>query len=770
MRKLFSFLLLLAAMQAHAEQKPLPPDEAFQFKAEVTSPTTIKASWEIATGHYLSREQFKFETENADLKLSPPSFPAGESKEDEATKTKHEIYRNTLEIDIPVERGQTLAQAVEMALKVKYQGCSDTGMCYPPQRKTAALQLAAASGTAVATTDATKPTDAVPAPTAATEVTGGSKLPDIFKNTGAKPTGKTLKVDEAFTFSLEAVNKGYIKARWAIQPEHHLYRPKITFSVKEPQNATLGKPEFPKGIMVDDEFYGKIEVFNSDIEVLIPIEPTTGLEKLVVTTQYQGCADKTGVCYPPVKKTNELKLAGLAEATAMPKAVEKPAITTKINEQDALAQKLGDSSFLQVMLITFGLGLLLAFTPCIFPMIPILSGIIAGYGNTSSRKAFFLSLTYVVSGAVAYAIIGFVFGLFGQNLQTALQHPIALGLMSALFVALALSMFGFYDLQLPSSLQSRLSEISNKQESGSFIGAAVMGFLSTLIVGPCAGPAVAGVLTFITQSQNALLGATALFSLGMGIGVPLLLIGTSAGHLLPRAGAWMDTVKVIFGIIMLGIAIYMLRSIVSIEIIMALTGVLLVSSGVYMGALEKTNEETGGWGRFWKSTGMIQLFYGGLILLGLAAGSQNLWQPLKGVFTVNGANAAVTDQGIKFQKIKGLEELKAAIETAKAQNRPIMLDFTADFCTVCAKMEKTTFKSDKVVTALGNTLALKADVSKQDAADIALQKQFDVIGPPALVFFNSKGEELRPFRLIGEASAEKLEAHANEFMAQATSR
>ncbi len=769
MKKLFCFLLMLASLQAHAteQEKPafLAPDQAFQFKAEAVSPSMVKASWDIAEGHYLSREQFKFETETSGVSLSPAQFPPGVSKEDAATQSKHEVYRKHVDINIPVERGQTSAQAVQLALKVKYQGCSDNGLCLPPIRKTADLQLAAidaAPKTAVA--EAATPAE-TPTPAPTTQPSSSSSiLPNIFQKPQADEQGKPLPVDEAFAFDMTAVNQGILDAHWAIQPGHHLYKPKITFSVKSPQGVTLGKPVFPTGQQVDDEYFGKIEVFSDDIHVRVPILQTGDLEKIIVTTQYQGCSDTTGTCYTPVKKDNEIKLAGLPAADTS-NMEEVAAAPQKLNKQDALAQKLEGSNFFQKILIMFMAGLLLAFTPCIFPMIPILSGIIAGYGNTSSRKAFFLSLTYVWAGATAYALIGFVFGFFGQNLQTVLQHPIAIGLMSVLFVLLALSMFGFYDLQLPNSLQSRLSEISNKQESGSFIGAAIMGFLSTLIVGPCAGPVIAGALTYIAQSKDALLGATALFSMGVGIGVPLLLIGMSAGHLLPRAGAWMDTVKAVFGIIMLGIAIYMLSRIVPPEITMALTGILLVSSGVYMGALEKTSEEAGGWGRFWKSTGMIQLFYGGLILLGLAAGSQNLLQPLKGVFAVSAGEHAET--GIHFQRIKGVAGLDAALEQAKAQNRPVMLDFTASWCTYCQGMEKTTFKSPEVASAMGNTLFIQADVSKNDDDDLELEKRFGVTGPPALVFFSAQGKELRSQRLIGNVTPEQLTAQAEDFLAEA---
>lgn len=760
MRKLLCFLLLLvASMQAHAlkQEDLLPPDQAFKFKAEVIAPDKIKATWDIAQGYYLYRERFTFEAETPNLSLSAPAFPTGESKND-PNFGQTEVYHNQVAIEIPVERGQTASQALELALKVKYQGCADAGLCYAPQKKTAKLQLAALDNT----TDKTAP------PVAKTETPASdTALTNIIKQAQKPKAGSAIPVEQAFVFELTALDKGMLNAHWTIQPDHHLYRPKIQFTVKEPQGVTLGSPIFPTGKIVDDEYFGKIEVYGEDIDVKIPILQSTGLQKLVVETEYQGCSDSTGICYPPVKHSRELTLTGLADAKPLTGTESNSATQAPLNQQDALTQRLEDSSFLQIMAITFGLGLLLAFTPCIFPMVPILSGIIAGSGNTSSSKALWLSVTYVVSGAVAYAIVGFVFGYFGQNLQAVLQHPIAIGLMSALFVALALSMFGFYDLQLPNSLQSRLNDLSNKQESGSFVGAAIMGFLSTLIVGPCAGPAIAGILTFITQSHNAWLGAAALFSLGMGIGVPLILIGTSAGHLLPRAGIWMDTVKALFGIIMLGVAIYMLSRIVSIEITMALTGILLVSSGVYMGALEKVDEDAGGWGRFWKSTGMLQLFYGALILLGLAAGSTNLLQPLKGVFSVGIASGQAAEVAISFQRIQNVAALETALQQAKAQQRPVMLDFYADWCSYCHTMEKTTFRDPESIKILGNTLFLKVDVTDQNEHDLALQKRFDVVAPPAIVFFNNAGEELRALRLVGDITPEQLRAQAATFRQQA---
>ncbi|OQX07652.1 MAG: thiol:disulfide interchange protein [Thiothrix lacustris] len=751
MKNLLCFLLLLvASLQAHAlkPEDMLPPDQAFTFKAEVVAPDKIKATWDIAEGYYLYRERFAFEPETPNVSFATPTFPTGESKSD-PTFGQTEVYHHQVVIEIPVVRDPTHAQAIDLAFIAKYQGCADAGICYPPKKKTAKLQLAALD-------NASEKTAAAPYAT----------LTNIIKQAQKPSAGGAIPVEQAFVFELSAVDKGMLNAHWVIQPDHHLYRPKIQFSVKEPQGVTLGQPIFPTGKIVDDEYFGKIEVYGQDIDVKIPILQSTGLQKLVVETEYQGCSDSTGICYPPVKQSRELILTGLADAKPLADAETNPIAQVPLNKQDALTQRLEDSSLPQIIAITFGLGLLLAFTPCIFPMVPILSGIIAGYGNTSSRKALWLSVTYVVSGAIAYAIIGFVFGYFGQNLQAVLQHPIAIGLMSALFVALAFSMFGFYDLQLPNSLQSRLNEISNKQESGSFVGAAIMGFLSTLIVGPCAGPAIAGILTFITQSNNAWLGAAALFSLGMGIGVPLILIGASAGHLLPRAGVWMDTVKALFGIIMLGVAIYMLSRIVSIEITMALTGILLVSSGVYMGALERIEEDAGGWGRFWKSTGMLQLFYGALILFGLSAGSTNLLQPLKGIFSV-GVAAHEASEAITFQRIQSIAALETAVQQAAKQQRPVMLDFYADWCSYCQTMEKTTFKDSASIKTLGNTLFLQVDVTAQDEQSVALQKRFDVIAPPALVFFDNAGKELRALRLVGDVTPEQLRLQATTFMQQA---
>lgn len=753
MRKLLGFLLLLfLATQAYALKQSdlLPPDEAFKFKAESIAADKIRATWDIAEGYYLYRERFELSTDHADIKLSPATFPQGESKSD-PNFGQTEVYHKQVVLEIPVERGKTAAQAVEMALQVKYQGCADAGLCYPPQRKTATLQLAAAD-----TTQASDNNSQPEAKTAAKTETKPEILSIIQQSSNAQ--GKTLPVDQAFRFDLIAQDKSTLKAQWKVAPEHHLYRPKIKFTVTEPQGVTLGMPVFPAGQQVDDEYFGKIEVYTSDFEVLIPVQQASSLQKLVVTTEYQGCSDVTGVCYPPVQQVRELNLAGLPEGTPL----ETPAASNVTNTaENAISLRMQDESYFSTLLFFLLAGLGLALTPCVFPMIPILSGIIAGSASDiSSRKAFLLSLAYVLPMAFTYAIVGVIAGLSGANLQVIFQTPWVIALFSGLFVLLALSMFGFYDLQMPTSIQSRLTEISNRQQGGSFIGAGIMGVLSALIVGPCVTAPLIGALVYIAQTRDAILGGLSLFTLGLGMGIPLLVIGTSAGRLLPRAGAWMDTTKAIFGIMMLGLAIWMLDRIVAPEVTMALTGILLVTSGIFMGALERVDEEAGGWGRFWKSLGLIMLFYGAMMLFGVASGSKNLLQPLKGVFASAGLQQPTT---MPFQRIKGLEGLQQALAQAKAQNKAVMLDFYADWCVACKELEHTTFNDPAVIQATRDMLVLQADVTKNDEQDIALNKHFGLFGPPQVLFFKPTGEEVLAERLTGFEKPQDFLARLQRF-------
>jgi thiol:disulfide interchange protein DsbD len=391
-------------------------------------------------------------------------------------------------------------------------------------------------------------------------------------------------------------------------------------------------------------------------------------------------------------------------------------------------------------------------------MIPILSGIIAGQGpDITTRKAFVLSLVYVLAMALTYTVVGVLAGLFGANLQAAFQNPWVLTSFALIFVLLALSMFGFYELQLPSSFQSKLAEMSNKQEGGTLIGVAIMGLLSALIVGPCVAPPLFGALIYISQTGDAVLGGVALFALSMGMGAPLIAIGTSAGKLLPRAGAWMDAVKAVFGVALLGVAIFMLERILPPAVAMLLWGLLLICSAVYMGALTQLPAGSSGWSKLWKGLGVFLLIYGALMLLGAAAGGKDTVQPLRGLAVGGGGGAAAE---ASFTRVKTVEDLDREIAKAGALGKPVMLDFYADWCVTCKELERYTFSDPAVIEEMNRFVLLKADVTANDDEDQALmQGRFGIPGPPAILFFDTSGNELKGYRMVGFKPADAFVEH-----------
>lgn len=764
--------LFIISLNAAAFPEVLPVNQAFQVSAEALDKEQIRLKWKVTDGYYLYRKKFAVSSKNPDVQIPPLdslNFPAGEIKVD-PNFGEMEVYHQDVIFQLPITRSESAQQALELELEAKYQGCADAGLCYPPQKQILKVQLAALDNLdktppaePLDNTDANSDNKALEPPTQASPPAVKTIKPPPA--TPSDPAVEPVPVDQAFKYNLVAVDQKTLVAHWDIQPDHQLYRSKISFSTQGNEDFHLGTPLFPTGQIVEDDYFGTVEVFNHALDVSIPIIQTDNQadlpKKFTVIAEYQGCSSSTGICYPPVKKTLELDLS---KAPAKLESLPATQATQAANNNDSYVSALEGASFFGTILLFFGGGLLLAFTPCIFPMFPILSGVIAGQSDLSARKAFFLSLAYVTASSVAYALIGVFFGLFGANLQMTLQHPVAIGIFATLFVILALSMFGFFDLQLPTSLQSRLNEFSNKQQSGSLLGAAIMGFISTLIVGPCVAPPLAGALTYIAQTKDALLGGIALFTMGFAMGIPLLIVGTSAGNLLPRAGTWMDTTKAIFGMIMLGLAISMLHRIVPIEVTMALTGILLVASGIYMGALDKISEESAGWKRFWKSIGLIMVFYGAMQLLGVATGSTNLFQPLKGVFTVS-ANASAINRSnqLSFETIKSVEDLEAKLGLAKQRQQLTMLDFTADWCPDCKRLDQTTFVDPTVMKQLQGVQLLKADLTADDEQDRALLRKLIVTGPPTIVFFDNNANEIKSLRSVGYRNPADFSKHLEQF-------
>ena len=414
------------------------------------------------------------------------------------------------------------------------------------------------------------------------------------------------------------------------------------------------------------------------------------------------------------------------------------------------------------ILLFYLAGLGLTFTPCVFPMIPILSSIIAGQGdNITTTKAFSLSLVYVLSMAVTYAIVGAIVGYYGAefNIQVWFQDPVILGVFATIFVLLALSMFGFYDIQMPTAIQSRLTAISNSQQGGNMIGVGLMGSFSAIIVGPCITAPLVGALIFISQTQDWQMGGLALFALGLGMGTPLLAIGTSAGKLLPRAGTWMDAVKAFFGVALLAVAIWLLERVLPVSITMGLIAALMITSAIYMGALETQPTGVSGWKKFSKGIGIILLLYGSAYLVGAVSGSRDLLQPLHGFATSGGGSATAQSDHLQFRQIKGKQGLQLALAESVQRQQATMLDFYADWCISCKEMERYAFTHPQVLKSLANVNTIQSDVTDYDAIDTELLNLLGIYGPPAILFFDKQGNEIRNRRVVGEMSGDEFAAH-----------
>ena len=744
MQKFTRHLLLLLTLftlglfhSSHAEEELLEPHKAFALSVQALDSGRFEARWQVADGYYLYRDKVRFETDTPGIILGEPTFPAGKIKDDEFFG-RVEIYRGEVRVQVPVQ-----GQAERIALTVHHQGCADIGVCYPPQREKVIL---------------TMPSSAAPA--AKEGRSALATLRDFGRSLTGGSDDELLEADKAFRPSAIAEDGNTLLVRWDIAPGYYLYKDKFSFSLTEGDGIHLGQVRLPDGQVKDDEFFGRVEVFYDQVEARIPLlRDRLTATSMALELGYQGCAD-IGVCYPPQKTILTLDLpagtAGDARTAAVPSGPSAPAGAPPVSEQDRLASALAGGNIAWTILLFFVAGLLLAFTPCVFPMIPILSSIIVGQGEgITTRRAFILSLTYVLAMAATYTVAGVIAGMFGANLQATFQNPWILGSFAAVFVALAFAMFGFYELQLPSSIQSRISQMSNSQKSGTLTGVAIMGLLSALIVGPCVGPPLMGALIYIGQTGDPLLGGMALFALSMGMGAPLIAIGTAGGKFLPRAGGWMDNVKAVFGVLMLAVAIWMLERILPGTVIMLMWAMLLIVSGIYMGALDAIKEGSSGWYRLWKGLGLVLVFYGALLLVGAAAGNNDPLQPLRGL----SGGTATAQQQLSFDYVSSVNELEARLAQARANNQPVMINYTADWCATCKELERYTYTDAAVINALSGTLLLKVDVTANNRDDQELLRRYRLIGPPAILFYNAQGEEQAPYRLVGFISAGDFVQH-----------
>lgn len=559
-----------------------------------------------------------------------------------------------------------------------------------------------------------------------------------------------LEPEKAFAFSARIAGPDAVEVRYVIAKGYYLYRDKLRFSL-EPETLSAGGPQLPPGQVHKDEFFGETRVYRDEVIITLPIRREAQAGRLVLTATSQGCAD-VGVCYVPVEQKTELRMASataVAEDGAMSRlfAGSRPPVSSAspARGEDHLIADLFQGETWLLILSFFGFGLLLSFTPCVLPMVPILSGIIVGHGERMTRiHGLLLSAAYVLGMALTYAVAGVAAGLSGALLSAALQNPWVLGAFALLFVVLALSMFGFYELQLPSALQSRLAGASGRLHGGHYAGVFAMGVLSALIVGPCVAAPLAGALLYISQSGNAVLGGGALFAMALGMGVPLLIVGASAGALLPRTGPWMETIKRFFGVMLLAVAIYLVSPVLPVTVQMLAWAALLMLTGIHLRAIDALPPSASGFARFGKGLGVIALVAGIAFLVGALSGGRDVLQPLSGL---KGGAAAVAGPGVAFKRVSSLADLDAAIRTAAGKT--VMLDFYADWCVSCKEMERYTFTDSAVQSRLAAMVKIQADVTAGSADHQALLKRFQLFGPPGIVFFDPAGREIPGLRVIG---------------------
>jgi len=718
---------------AIGEDEYLPPEQAFTYQASA-NPAEVTVEWKATPGYYLYKKRMGLAAATAGVTVGESVYPKAEIHKDDYFG-EQEVFRGNFKVSAPLtgaKPGDTVA------LKLKWQGCADAGLCYPPTVWDAKVTVTAAA--------AAKP---------------ASTADKVFDRVSAAESGddEFLDPDVAFVLTTEALSTNTGELNWRIADGYYLYKERIKF---EPADVAhpVGALVLPKGEAHHDEYFGDQEVFRGSLDGTFSVPP--GAKTVDVKVTYQGRAD-AGLCYPPITKTLSVSLEG-APATVASTSPGSPADAYE-SEQDNLANKIKNGNLAFVVLAFFALGLGLSFTPCVLPMMPILSamiarGVVAKGGENQTRRAFMMSVSYVLGMAVTYTGAGIAAGAIGDgfNLQATFNQPWIIVVFGLLFVVLALSMFGLFTIQMPSFVQTRLSDSSNRQAGDSHISVAIIGALSALIVSACVAPPLIAALTVISQTGSVLRGGSALFAMSIGMGTPLLILGASAGKFLPKAGAWMDTVKRFFGLMLLGVAVWMFSRIVSGPLLLLIVAVqAFVAVWVWWVATSKPSVAR--W--ITRAISVVLGVWGVALVAGAAMGGANPFAPIP--------QLAGEQNNLEFKRIKTVADLEREVAAAKAGGRSVMLDFYADWCVSCKEMEHNTFTEADVQAALANTTLLQADVTANDNDDQALLKHFGIFGPPTIAFYGTDGEEKRNFRVVGFMKAAEFAAVVRQAVAPATS-
>ena len=560
-----------------------------------------------------------------------------------------------------------------------------------------------------------------------------------------------LPPEKAFRLTATALGNDRVQLDWIIAPGYYLYRDRIKIA---DDTGRIGSPQFPEGQTKQDEYFGKQIVYHQELKATVPLlKPANGAASLPLHVTYQGCAE-AGLCYPPITQALNIvfpatggNAAGGGGAVSGGPASAGASLASGahgyVSEQDRLAALLRTGSLFTVLLEFFVGGLLLAFTPCVLPMVPILSGLIVGHGEpVKTSRAFLLSLTYVLGMSLTYTITGVAFAAAGRQVQAVFQQPWIIALFAALFVAMALSMFGLFTLQMPSFIQTRVADVSNRQRTGNFGGVAIMGALSALIVTTCVGPVLVAALIVIGQTGDMVRGGAALFAMSLGMGAPLLVVGSSAGRWLPRAGVWMDGVKRLFGVLMLAMAAWMIARIVPDRAALVLWAVPAIAAAVVLWNFRAAM-------LVMRAAAVLAAVYGVLLLLGAARGADDPLHPLM---------QSAAAEALPFHSISTVADLRREVQAAAAAHQAVMLDIDADWCTSCKEMQRYTFTDPAVKSALQPVRLLRANVTANNADDQALLHEFQIYGPPTIAFYDAGGHEQQRYRVVGFMPAARFAA------------
>ena len=727
----FLLIALTTYIPAQEFEDLLEPERAFAFSAKVVSADQIAVTWQIAPGYYMYADKFHFESDLQGVALGEIIFPPTKIKRDEFFGDV-EILEGTARIMLELER--TAEDTGQVNLTARGQGCNEpVGVCYPPMTHTLALTLLTPSEMAQ--------------PLASTTVNSVTDLRQLLGAATNEP--EFLNVDEAFHLDIKANGPQTLSARFTIAPGYYLYQDKLSFlSVGNP---ALADYNLPGGKTKNDPYFGDVSIYSADFAVDLALARGAGSQEIRVDASYQGCAEK-GICYPPVSKSFTIALPQLISdaVAATPTAAPLPESADDAISGSALAGYLA---------VAFGTGLLLSFTPCVLPLIPILLGSVVGQSGGGRLRGATLSVVYVLGTTVTYAAIGAVAGATGDQLQAYFQNIWAIGTIALILVLMALSMFGLYNVQLPSALQTRLS-VSSQRLGGSAGMIFVLGALSALIVGACVSPLLISVLSIAILHGDPWLGAALMSALALGMGVILIAAGAGASYLIPRNGLWMERVKQIFGVMLLGVAIYLLGVVPDVPVLL-LWAALFIITAVYLGATRALPEQASGLQILFKGMGTVLLVWGVLAMIGGFSGNRNILAPvsLESLGSRGLLQSEATITTAHFTQVDSLSALDNALMSANVSGHKVLLDFYADWCTDCIRMEESTFRDPGVIAALAGYRLLQVDVTDPDDPKTnAIKKRYGVFGPPAMLFFNANGDENTAQRLYGYKGAEGLVA------------